>query len=46
VQGVQGVQGEQGTAARRDPEADPSRLIEERDCTRSLEGLRGNLRCR
>lgn len=45
-QGEQGGQGGQGSAARRDPEADPSRLIEERDCTRSLEGLRGNLRCR
>ena len=45
-QGGQGGQGGQGSAARRDPEADPSRLIEERDCTRPLEGLRGNLRCR
>ena len=32
--------------ARRAPEADPTRRIEERDCTQPLQSLVGNLRCR
>ena len=33
-------------ASGRAPTLDPSRRVEERDCTRPLDGLSGNLRCR